>query len=74
MTKLPDSIKDRFPIVSRAVYANSCSQGALSVDVRAAYEQYLSDWDEKGAPWVLWIEQAERARGRFARRHRDRDA
>ncbi len=67
MTKLPDSIKDRFPIVSRAVYANSCSQGALSVDVRAAYEQYLSDWDEKGAPWVLWIEQAERARGRFAR-------
>jgi len=67
MTKLPDSIKDRFPIVSRAVYANSCSQGALSVDVRAAYEQYLSDWDEKGAPWGLWIEQAERARDRFAR-------
>ena len=67
MTKLPDSIKNRFPIVSRAVYASSCSQGALSVDVRAAYEQYLSDWDEKGAPWVLWIEQAERARGRFAR-------
>ncbi len=67
MTKLPDSIKDRIPIVSRAVYANSCSQGALSVDVRAAYEQYLSDWDEKGAPWVMWIEQAERARGRFAR-------
>lgn len=67
MTKLPDSIKDRFPIVSRAVYANSCSQGALSVDVRAAYEQYLADWDERGAPWGLWIEQAERARGRFAR-------
>ena len=64
---LPDSIRDRFPIVNQAAYANSCSQGALSVDVRAAYEQYLSDWDSKGAPWMLWIEQAERARDRFAR-------
>ncbi len=67
MTMLPDSIKDRFPIVHQVAYANSCSQGALSVEVRAAYERYLSDWDEKGAPWNLWIEQAEGVRARFAR-------
>jgi selenocysteine lyase/cysteine desulfurase len=67
MTMLPDSIKDRFPIVHQVAYANSCSQGALSVEVRAAYERYLSDWDEKGAPWNLWIEQAEDVRARFAR-------
>lgn len=66
-TQLPGSIRDRFPILDRAVYTNSCSQGALSNEVRAAYEQYLTDWDDKGAPWELWVEQAEGARARFAR-------
>jgi len=64
---LPDSIRDRFPLLEHAVYTSSCSQGALSVDVRAAYEQYLADWDEKGAPWELWVERAESMRDRFAR-------
>lgn len=66
-TALPDSIRARFPLLEHSVYLNSCSQGALSVDVRGAYEQYLSDWDEKGAPWDLWVERAESARGRVAR-------
>ena len=64
---LPDSIRDRFPLLNEAVYTNSCSQGALSVDVRAAYQRYLTDWDDKGAPWDLWVELAESARHRFAR-------
>lgn len=66
-TELPGSIRDRFPILERAVYTNSCSQGALSNDVRAAYDQYMTDWDDRGAPWELWVEQAEGARARFAR-------
>ena len=66
-SELPGSIRARFPILERAVYTNSCSQGALSNDVRAAYQQYLTDWDDKGAPWELWVEQAEGARARFAR-------
>ncbi len=66
-SELPGSIRDRFPILERAIYTNSCSQGALSNDVRAAYQQYLTDWDDKGAPWELWVEQAEGARARFAR-------
>ncbi len=64
---LPDSIRDRFPLLERSVYTNSCSQGALSNEVRAAYERYLTDWDEKGAPWDLWVELAGAARSRFAR-------
>lgn len=64
---LPYSIRDRFPLLERAVYTNSCSQGALSNEVRAAYERYLTDWDEKGAPWDLWVELNESARSRFAR-------
>ena len=48
------------------MYINSCSQGALSDAVRAAYQQYLEDWDEKGAPWEYWVERQEAARAAFA--------
>jgi selenocysteine lyase/cysteine desulfurase len=63
---LPERIRHRFPIFNERVYINSCSQGALSDAVRAAYEQYLADWDEKGAPWEYWVERQEAARGAFA--------
>ena len=49
------------------MYVNSCSQGALSDAVRAAYEAYLDDWNEHGAPWEYWVERTEAARGAFAR-------
>jgi selenocysteine lyase/cysteine desulfurase len=64
---LPDRIRHRFPIFEKRVYINSCSQGALSDAVRAAYAQYLDDWDEKGAPWEYWVERQEAARATFAR-------
>ena len=32
------NVRNRFPIFRNKVYMNSCSQGALSVDVRRAYE------------------------------------
>jgi kynureninase len=63
---LPARIRHRFPILERLVYVNSCSQGALSDSVRAAYEAYLHDWDEKGAPWEYWVERAETVRAAFA--------
>ena len=64
---LPDRIRHRFPIFERLCYINSCSQGALSDAVRESYENYLRDWDEKGAPWEYWTERSEAARGAFAR-------
>jgi selenocysteine lyase/cysteine desulfurase len=64
---LPGRCRSRFPIFERLVYLNSCSQGALSDDVRSAYEAYLRDWDEHGAPWEYWVERAEAARLAFAR-------
>ncbi|MCL4302365.1 MAG: aminotransferase class V-fold PLP-dependent enzyme [Anaerolineae bacterium] len=60
------SIRDRFPILQKKVYLNSCSQGALSLDVKQAYETYLDDWDEKGSPWEVWMERGEAARQAFA--------
>ncbi len=64
---LPGRIRHRFPVFERRVYINSCSQGALSDSVRDAYERYLADWDEHGAPWEYWVEQLEAVRGSIAR-------
>jgi selenocysteine lyase/cysteine desulfurase len=64
--ELPERCRHRFPIFDQRVYINSCSQGALSDAVRAAYEKYLADWDEYGAPWEYWVERGETARRAFA--------
>jgi selenocysteine lyase/cysteine desulfurase len=63
---LASTCRHRFPIFGQRIYINSCSQGALSDAVRASYEQYLSDWDEYGAPWEYWVERQEAARKAFA--------
>jgi selenocysteine lyase/cysteine desulfurase len=63
---LPARVRHRFPIFERRVYINSCSQGALSDAVRSAYDRYLADWDEHGAPWEYWVGQLEVARRRIA--------
>ena len=59
-------VRSRFPIFEQLVYVNSCSQGALSDAVRAAYADYLDGWDERGAPWDYWVERTEAARASFA--------
>src|SRR5919198_4140426 len=65
--KVGAAIRDEFPILAHTTYLNSCSQGALSQRVRAAYEEYLDGWDEHGAEWAHWVERAEAARAAFAR-------
>ena len=60
------SIRDRFPILNKKVYLNSCSQGALSLEVQNAYVTFLRDWEEKGSPWELWVERNESTREAFA--------
>lgn len=59
-------LRDHFPILEHKTYLNSCSQGALSREVQAAYATYLQDWQEKGSPWELWVELNEAARQAFA--------
>jgi selenocysteine lyase/cysteine desulfurase len=60
------AIRGEFPIFEHKTYLNSCSQGALSHRVRAAYEEYLAGWDENGAEWEFWVERSEAARTGFA--------
>ncbi len=61
-----DAVRGEFPIFEHTIYLNSCSQGALSHRVRAAYEEYLAGWDENGAEWEFWVERSEAARAGFA--------
>jgi selenocysteine lyase/cysteine desulfurase len=63
---LGEGIRSEFPIFEHAVYANSCSQGALSERVRAAVEAWLAGWDENGAEWDFWVERNEAARASAA--------
>jgi selenocysteine lyase/cysteine desulfurase len=60
------AIRSQFPVFERKVYLNSCSQGALSKRVEAAFGEYLRSWHEQGSPWDLWVEKYEEARGVFA--------
>jgi len=60
------AVRARFPVFREKIYVNSCSQGALSDSVRAAYERYLAGWDEHGAEWEHWVERSEAARAAFA--------
>jgi selenocysteine lyase/cysteine desulfurase len=60
------AIRSQFPVFERKVYLNSCSQGALSKRVEAAFGEYLHSWHEQGSPWDLWIEKYEETRGLFA--------
>jgi selenocysteine lyase/cysteine desulfurase len=67
MSKLsPDQFRARFPIFSRRIYVNSCSQGALSTDVEAAIHEYVESWHEGGSPWELWVQKVEELRTAFA--------
>ena len=66
MSDVGEAVRGRFPVFRDKVYVNSCSQGALSDAVRAAYEEYLDGWDENGAEWGHWVERSETARAAFA--------
>ena len=66
MQRVGAGIRGEFPIFEHTTYANSCSQGALSLRVRSAAEEWLSGWDSNGAEWEFWVERAETARAGFA--------
>jgi len=62
----PDAFRARFPLLSQRVYVNTCSQGALSLDVEAALGAFTRSWHEQGSPWDQWVGEVERLRAAFA--------
>ncbi len=68
MDDLLKAVRRQFPIFERLTYLNSCSQGALSLQVQRAFHEYLDTWNSLGSPWEdLWIGKVEQARRGFAR-------
>ncbi len=61
-----DEFRARFPIFGHRVYVNSCSQGALSLDVQAGLEAFIASWHSSGSPWDRWVGEVERLRAAFA--------
>ena len=59
-------LREHFPILREKTFLNSCSKGALSLEVRQAYLDYLDDWERLGSPWELWVNKLEQARHLFA--------
>ena len=61
-----EQFRARFPIFAHTVYVNSCSQGALSVDVKNALDAFTASWATHGSPWERWVGEVERLRATFA--------
>ena len=61
-----ERFRARFPIFGHRVYLNSCSQGALSLDVEAAVATFVESWRTEGSPWDRWVGEVERLRASFA--------
>ena len=62
-----ESYRRDFPIFTHTHYINSCSYGALSRQVEAAYGDYLKCRGTQGADWMHWCAIHEDVRARFAR-------
>lgn len=56
----------RFPIFGSTNYLNSCSYGALSNEVEAAFHAYLADRHANGSDWNNWVGHNEALRCDFA--------
>lgn len=62
-----EALRARFPVFENKTYINSCSYGALAVEVQAAVQHYLQDRLEQGCDWNYWVERNESARSAMAR-------
>ena len=61
------ALRARFPIFAHRAYINSCSYGALSIDVEAALGAYMQSRIDKGSDWGAWVGKAETVRALLAR-------
>ena len=49
MNMIASNIRDQFPILADKAYFNACSYGPISLQVKAAIEQYIQIRIEEGA-------------------------
>ncbi len=56
----------RFPVLDRKTYLNSCSYGAMAVDVMDAFQRYIDERMNNGCDWNYWVERNEAVRSSVA--------
>jgi selenocysteine lyase/cysteine desulfurase len=54
--------RDHFPILAKKAYFNGCSYGPISLQVKAAIEQYIQIRLDEGARWDIYCEKIESVR------------
>jgi selenocysteine lyase/cysteine desulfurase len=62
----PDSFRSQFPALTDTVHLASCSQGAASLRLIAAMQEFQWSMRSYGAPWDRWMAKVETAREMFA--------
>jgi len=58
--------RSRFPVLEKKTYLNSCSYGAMAVEVMDALKRYIDDRMTKGCDWNYWVERNEAVRSSVA--------
>ena len=66
MRETPASFRSQFPLLSDTVHLASCSQGAASLRLIAALDEFQWSMRSHGAPWDLWMAEVATARRMFA--------
>lgn len=62
-----EQLRFRFPVLQKKTYLNSCSYGALAIEVEASLQRYLDARNDRGADWEYWVERNEAVRSSVAR-------
>jgi selenocysteine lyase/cysteine desulfurase len=62
----PASFRSQFPALADTVHLASCSQGAPSLRLIAALDEFQWSMRSHGAPWDLWMAEVATARQMFA--------
>jgi selenocysteine lyase/cysteine desulfurase len=62
-----DKLRSRFPVFQKSTYLNSCSYGALALEVEASLQRYLDARNDRGADWDYWVGRNEAVRSSMAR-------
>ncbi len=60
-------LRYRFPVLEKKTYLNSCSYGALAIEVEASLQRYLRARADNGADWGYWVGRNEAVRKSMAR-------
>jgi selenocysteine lyase/cysteine desulfurase len=62
----PEAFRKQFPSLADTVHLASCSQGAASLRLIAALEEFQWSLRSHGAPWDRWMAEVDAARRMFA--------